>query len=244
MGSQICRDVRGVEGVIITFLPTDSRDLTGIDGPDYKLGATCAAPGCPRLKDHSHHVVRRSFLNGDFAWVRMPDGSEIGNKVPLCVKHHSDITENKAKIKYEAGIFFWADPDLREQPLAWQPPVTYNGGILERGLVGESRVTPGRVHESHVHARPVCAGCGRTMPKPKDDTPPEEKRERKTWAVAVPADSLEDGADSLDTLLEAAREELSKAGMHYSEDKKAKFFVLSAALGLFVQHYHSILSDT
>ena len=71
----------------------------------------------------------------------------------------------------------------------------------------------------------------------------EERRARRTWSVTVPKDEREDGAQTLDVLLDAARHEMAKAGLPYGENEAVKFFVLSAALGLFVSHAEEVLGQ-
>lgn len=214
----------------MTRLPTKSRDFEGLKGdqyPEYKVGPVCSVPTCKRYADHGHHLIRRSALGGDFKWVRMPDGVVIGNITGLCFGHHNDITENREVINYEDGVYYWTDGTALSQ----QPPI-----------LGAKDELP----EAHVHTEDVrekCSGCGRPMPRPKIDTPKEEKKPRATWAVAVPMDARENGADTLDELLENAREEMAKKGWEYGEANAAKFFVLSHALAMFVLNADVVLSD-
>lgn len=208
----------------MTKFPTESRDVQGLEGdeyPDFKVGPVCAVPGCRRLTDHAHHLFSRGMMGGAFNWVLVPDGTEIGNKAPLCYRHHEQVTNNEIGITYQGGRFFWEG-----EPLSWQPPK--KGG-------------PEEVSVTEQEERPVCPGCGRRMPKPRIDTPVEEKKRRKTWAVSVPATVEEDGADVLDALLESAREKMDAAGLDWGEGQK--YFVLSTALGLFVMHAEQVLSN-
>lgn len=227
----------------MTFLPVDSRDIVAAEGPKYKVGPSCAAPFCNSFADHAHHVVRRSFLNGDYEWVKMPDGKIVGNLSPLCYLHHKDITENRTRIVYQEGKFLWDNFIGDPVPLGWQPP---NYELVEAA----EQEKFDRAFNQHEHVldeeqpeKRICKSCGQRLPKPKVETPVEEKKLRRTWAVSVPVDLLEDGADTLDTLLEAAREELADAGLEYGQGKKVKFHILATSLGLFVQHSKSILSN-
>jgi hypothetical protein len=207
----------------VTKFPTESRQVVGLEGEDYgafKVGPTCSVPRCTRLTDHAHHLFSRGMMGGAFSWVLTPDGVEIGNLVPLCYRHHEQVTNNEIGITYQGGRFFWEG-----EPLTWQPPS--KNGPEEVGTEPEER--------------PICPGCGRRLPKPKIDSPTEEKKKRKTWAVSVPATVEEDGADVLDALLEAAREKMDEAGLDWGEGQK--YFVLSTALGLFVQHADLIMSN-
>jgi hypothetical protein len=55
-------------------------------------------------------------------------------------------------------------------------------------------------------------------------------------------DERENGAETLDEQLEAARREMAKAGLPYGDEAAARFFVLSTALGLFVMHAEDVLT--
>jgi hypothetical protein len=59
----------------------------------------------------------------------------------------------------------------------------------------------------------------------------------------VPKDERENGADVLDTLLEEARKSMAQAGLAYGDEDNARYFVLSAVLGLFVQHAREVMAD-
>jgi hypothetical protein len=203
--------------------------MQGLDGPAFKVGPYCSVPGCHKISEHAHHIVRRSFLPGDFQdWVRMPDGVEVGNLTGMCVNHHQMVTENVAAITYDNGVFYWSMGGAAINVLAYQPPKM------------------GDTSEADVHTReqkPVCPGCGRALPKPKIETATEEKKNRATWAISVPADERENGYEVLDTLLEEVRDELDKAGLHYDKGNKVRYYPLATALALFVQNADRILSD-
>lgn len=237
----------------MTFLPVESRDFEGLRGdnyPDYRVGPVCSVPNCAKLCDHAHHVVRRSALAGDYKWVRMPDKVEIGNIVGLCFAHHQEITENKQRISYREGKYFWTDG----KPLTQQPPVrepipapTEDGSSESNNLNGSpsdvSTEIIADVEPIEEHDPKTCPTCKRPMPRPKIDTPKEDRKPRGTWAVAVPMDVREDGADTLDELLEASRDEMAKKGWEYGDSSTAKFFVLSHALSMFVLNAGQILGD-
>jgi hypothetical protein len=233
----------------MTRWPIESRDVKGLTLEEWpvelpKVGPYCSVPGCARAADHAHHLFSRGIMGGAFDWVRLPDGTVSGNKIGICASHHQMVTENKTRIVFENGAYWYSDALVqREQPLTEQPPLVSqqdqetppgNGHVVEP----EPRhiVTP-------EHHREICPTCERPMPKPKVENETEEVRQRKTWAVSVPNDHWEDGADMLDELIEASRDELDKVGMSYGEGKKVKYFILATALGLFVQHAEAILSD-
>lgn len=237
----------------MTRLPTESRDYLGLNleygdqYADYKVGPTCSVPGCARLADHAHHIVRRSELGGPFAWVRMPDGVEVGNLTGLCFNHHNEVTENKTQIRYVDGVFYWVVPlgeptgdnflltqEVDAHPLVPQPPTPGEepGGFPLAPAV-----------EAPEDTRPVCPGCGRKMPKPKIDSAREEKKPRGTWAIAIPMDERENGADVLDEMLEGIRDKLDATGMSYSEDSNAKYYILATGMGLLLQHFDHVVAD-
>jgi hypothetical protein len=81
----------------------------------------------------------------------------------------------------------------------------------------------------------ICPSCKRPLPHAKLDKPHEAKRPRRTWSITVPVDERENGADVLDELLEASRDVMARAGLPYGEESSVRYFVLTAALGLFVQ---------
>jgi len=225
----------------VTRLPTESRNYRGL-GPDdgeeyidYKVGPLCSVPGCARLADHGHHLVRRSELGGPYFWVRMPDGNDVGNVTALCFSHHNDVTENRSHIQYADGIFYWCDDEThdRAKELVPQPPHLHTDDETIAVLSGDSVI----------EEREVCPGCGRKLPKPKIETPQEEKKPRGTWAIAIPMDERENGANVLDEMLETIREKLDSVGVSYSEASNAKYYVLSTGMGLLVQHFDSVVAD-
>ena len=86
----------------------------------------------------------------------------------------------------------------------------------------------------------ICPTCKRVLPH-KHEGPKEERKPRRTWSITVPITERENGAEMLDQLLESAREEMGKAGLPYGEAEAVKYFVLTAALGLFVTHAREVL---
>src|SRR4029077_576220 len=205
----------------MTRLPLASRNVMGVDGDTYDLNERCAVPGCAEPSER-HHLWRRSFLNGDYWWVQLPDARVSGNCIGLCSTHHRKITDNEAMIAFLDERFLWGPSEGSVQPLAWQPP-----GI-----------------ENHTHPVDTLAGeCPTCHQKIKPKSKPEPRRNRRTWSIAVPKDEQENGAEVLDTLIDAAREELSQVGIDYGDEHKYRYHVLTTSLGLFVQHYEEILSD-
>lgn len=160
-------------------------------------------------------------------WVRLPDGRVTGNCVGLCDKHHAEITVNFAKIEWhDGGWFNWVTEIISGMRLQWQPPLATDSFIV--------------AHDHHEHHTNECPTCHRALPKPKIESKEEAPRIRRTWSITVPKDNLEDGAETLDTLLEEIREEMGRRGLSYGAE--AKYFVLSTAMALFLTHIEEIAS--
>lgn len=182
----------------MTLPAVDSWTVKGLKGlPEYKVGPRCSNPTCSRIAEHGHHIVRRSALGGDYAWIEL-DEVVIANKTGLCADCHDDITGlvggHKAAIRWEEkGRAFWwcllGEPDDLGNPsyhpvglLAPQPPTLES--LAER---------PGAIESEH------CPMCGQIKRRRRVGEP---RRRRKTWIVKVPAEAEEDGAEVLDTLVE------------------------------------------
>lgn len=218
----------------------ESQDVRGVDLPRYKVPPVCCAPGCSRYADHAHHVWRRSFLKGDYAWVELPGHLIVGNLVPLCYQHHNDVTGmingHKAKIVWpnfadglaHLGGFYWQWLDNRSEiaALTWQPPVHGQ----------QTSVTSHTPFEGPA-ATEVCPGCRRPLPK-KDKQVKDPLRRRKSWSIKVPDDTVEDGALVLDTLVE----ECARMFNH-SDKPNMRYFTVAQALALVVQNSH-LLEDS
>jgi len=87
----------------VTLLPADAHTiepLRGSEWPTYKVPTICALDGCSSLNVERHHIVRRSWTVGPYDWVKI-DGRVTGNIMPLCWKHHREITDNEARIVWE-----------------------------------------------------------------------------------------------------------------------------------------------
>lgn len=184
----------------------------------------CCHPRCNNWQVERHHIVRRSFLAGMFDWVEY-DGVLIQNVVGVCRTHHHDLTENRSAIRWnQLGFFEWVDNN------------EYQGRLNPHPNVGGTEQV---LSASDVHPD-ICPACHR--PKRRQRSALEPKRPREKWAVHVPKDERENGAEVLDTLLEEARTLMAKAGMPYGDEENARYYILSAVLGLFVQHARDVLS--
>lgn len=212
----------------MTKLPADTWTVVGVEGPPFKVGPYCNAPGCHRVAEHAHHIWRRSFLGGDYKWVEIDGEEVVANLTALCAKHHQLITENVAEIEWDGKLFWWVNEGERTFPLSQQPP------SFEALLDGK---------QDQPSSRLICSECGRPLPKPKIETPPEETKPRATWAVSVPVDERENGYQVLEELLEGCREKLDTHGLHYDHGHKVKYYPLATTLALFLQHADTILAD-
>jgi hypothetical protein len=217
------------------------RSVAAAEGPSYPLNVRCAVMGCSEHGAERHHLWRRSFLGGDYSWVRLPDGRRVGNCVRLCNTHHRKVTENEVFITFLDDEFYWAPPEGVLNRLAWQPP-TLDGPDGHLHLVQDE---PTYLHASDepVESKPdECPTCHQKI-RAKIETPMEAPRPRRTWSMAVPKDDQEDGADTIDRLIIEAREELDKVGLSYGDGNKYIFNVVATALALFVLHAPRILAD-
>lgn len=115
----------------MTHLPLEDRNVWGVPGPDYTPKRICAHPFChhdggPWSQLEKHHLWPRSFLRHQPQnWVKLPDGTRIGNLVYLCREHHQQITENRSAIYFTGGRFIWDDPDwadVGDTSINPQPP--------------------------------------------------------------------------------------------------------------------------
>lgn len=185
----------------MTLPATDTWDVRGVDGPKYKVGPYCANPDCGKIAEHAHHIVRRSQLGGDYAWIVL-HGQVTGNLTGLCPGCHDDITGriggHKAAIRHSIAdtFFHWCDVDtssgneiryLKRGPLQPQPPTPET--LAERAT-----------GHDHQESEP-CPFCGQARRR-RSETPAGDRRRRKTWTVLVPADDQEQGAEVLDALVD------------------------------------------
>jgi hypothetical protein len=218
----------------MTRLPADSWAIDALRGPEwppYRVGPVCALQGCSSINVQAHHIVRRSFMAGAYDWVKIDGKDIVGNLLPLCWKHHQQVTENRTRIVWDEKekLFWWRDEEGELLRLT-QPPT------IEAVRAKDVQVG----HE----AEASCPTCHQKLPRPKlERNGTEPRRPRKTWTITVPNDAREMGADVLDTLLESSRLILDDSGLSYGEGRGVRYFVLSTALGIFVAQADSILSD-
>jgi hypothetical protein len=202
--------------------------------PRYRVGPMCSMPSCSRWVDDVHHVVRRSFIGGDVAWVKIGE-TIIGNLSGLCRRHHQAITDNQAKILFnsETSEYQWVECETGENLGRLHPHPPVQGRKISPELRSALQQDLSIIGPA---SRPLCDGCGRPLPHRHDD---EEKRKRepakrrKTWTVKVPAEAEEDGAVVLDTLVDECATIFGR-----EKGENLRYYVLAQALALVIQHEH------
>ena len=208
----------------MTRLPSENRRVKGVEGPRYNVNTVCANPNCSEKATEIHHLWRRSFLIGDYAWVELEDGTRLPNLCGLCSDHHREVTENKAEIMWEDNEdYVWFAPGvynfLNPSPLdgAYGPdergvppsaPAVAVGSV-ELGGSPPVPTTPGS----------TCPTCQRRIPHPKKESSPKTK----TFSYRVPVDD----AETHDEILQAAAEHL---GILKDPHWRWKLATMSAAL--------------
>lgn len=174
-----------------------------------------------------HHIIPKSKFKAG--------RSEIRNGMTLCQACHAGWHQAK-KVLYR-DLF-------SEDEWAYLTSVELTGENIDAWLDRNYPEPPAPSPvTSHSHESPGPAGrqkcptCLRLLPKEQEkelDAP----RVRKTWAVAVPVDEQENGAEVLDGLLEACRDLFC-----HDESKKVRYFTLVQALALVVQNGGRMVSD-
>jgi hypothetical protein len=183
----------------MTLPATESWNVRGADGPKYKVGPRCSNPGCQRLAEHAHHIVRRSQLSGDYAWIVLNE-RVLGNLTGLCPQCHDDVTGrvggHKAAIRIsDDRDFLWCDVVEMEGQIVYLP----QGKLEPQPPTPETLAQRAPGHE-HTESD-TCPFCGQTRRR-RSATPLLDRRRRKTWTVLVPDDEQERGAAVLDTLVD------------------------------------------
>lgn len=175
----------------------------------------CENPTCSNGGDEGHHLFRKSDLKADYKWVYVVEiGKQVKNIAYLCNECHRRVTDNEVWISLgDDAIFRWHERDSSGE---WD-----EGEALFGGHDTASEATPGE----------PCPTCKRKVPVP--NAPNQPARKRTTWAIYVPKDEQENGAELLDTLLEQAAEKLVELGVTQGIDIP-KYFVLVPVLYKFL----------
>lgn len=214
----------------MTLLPHENRNVKGLEGPSFPIynpGPLCSNPLCSRPSTQAHHLWRRSFLAGPYAWVELWDGKIVGNLSPICTICHLAITDGEAQIVWTGERFLWLSEGEIIAPLSPQPPIH---GAPIAPVTRHSAPGPAAVDR--------CNECGRPLPHAHDDEKKEPARRRKTWVVTVPDDAQEDGALTLDVLLDCCRDLFG-----HDKNTHTRFVTLAQALALVVQNGHLLTTE-
>lgn len=237
----------------MTLLPHNNQDVKGIpkdEYPPYDISVLCCHPHCSKPATEGHHMWRRSFTIGPYDWVRLWDGTVVGNVVGLCMLHHNDITGNRSKIIMQEDF----DADSTGWYFAYYQQASFQGPLKPQPRMFSPSLpdSPGTPRDlsrevQHDHDTPddkaTCPTCHQRV-RPVIVNKREGVKARKSWTVTVPADRSEDGADVLDTLLESARMQMDAVGLSYGPERNVRYYILSTALGLFVQHFDQLAGDS
>lgn len=198
--------------------PLETRLVRGVPSERYPLNKRCSHPECTEDAVDPHHVFPRSQIVGDSWFVAISfkgtqdelnkqedlsgldfsrfggDQSEWTSIIPhvtgLCRKHHDDIEQHRAWVKLEDAVFQWY---IRQS--VGNPDADYEdvGPSDEWVFLGPLNPQPGSVE-------------GKAKRKKYQG---EERRQRKTISLRVPADSGEDGAALLDELIDQLEERIN-----------------------------------
>ena len=188
-------------------------------------GVLCVICG-QRPAVHKHHRKRRPHCTAE-------EYSAVWNLLDVCFVCHEWIHSHPEEA-YAAGLLVHSYDDPREiRPLQWVD-------IMQR----ESKqltVDGDEVPHKHVvnedgteEPCPRCKGRGRVLKRSKplagEETGPKEKT---VWAIRVPKEHRENGAEVLDGLMSGAAEKLAEGG----HDKGWTYRTLVMALSWFLLNY-------
>lgn len=236
--------------------------VEGSSPQPYELNTVCAHPFCDEPATDDHHLWRRQGVSQAF-WV-LADLVDLGwrclpNRVGLCRRHHDEVSGgvggHKAWIRWlePENQFGWLERTYLPEDTDWDmigyldphPPLDErlhpsklpaSEPLVERASSDGGSATPdGAVLPSSSDAPPartVCQSCGRKLPN-KDRKEP--RRQKRTFAIAVPKDHQENGLEVIESLLEPIAEKLGR-----KEHASWKYFTLVEALVFVNQHLHEV----
>jgi hypothetical protein len=225
----------------MTLLPIDDWSVKGVDGDTYKVGPYCAAPGCKKPVDHKHHLWRRSYLAGNFWWVKVPfQNAEafglttIRNVVGLCWRHHEDVTGQGG------GHAAWIRWDPQRQNFHWLER-TPDDKFISIGTFSLPAAPPADAAPSSPEGREAerCPTCGKRQGHPHPEHEPGPKRPAKSWTIKVPADD-EDGAVILNELVEGCAEIF---GHDEYTSRLKRYYTVVQALSVVLQNRERIAAE-
>jgi len=180
---------------------------------------------------HAHHLWPRSFLRSQpYEWIELSDGTVIGNRIGLCVRHHGEVTGDvgghRGRIRFHQGLFWWEEPIHG----SWHPH-----GPLSSQPPGAKRLEASVPAASGSNA-PVaaCPTCGHVRNRPKHTA-----RKSKTWTLCVPDDS-EIGSDILDGWVDDIAAIL---GLEDTTSRLRRYHALAVGLAWIIQNRSEFARD-
>lgn len=176
------------------------------------LNPVCSHPECSRETEDAHHCFARSAITNDSWWVEITEDSGEKKIIPhvtgLCRKHHRDVEEHRAWIKYEGGTFNWRDRVASDEFFHKVPEDLTNATLwINKGSLVPQ---PGEVQH----------------PKKKRAAKAAERHDTKQVALTAPTEEME----VFLTLLEEARVML---GREKTNRSRWKFYVLLEVIAVF-----------
>jgi hypothetical protein len=221
----------------VTLLPDDQFGIRGFPGNAYDVPFSCSHPDCDQPAAHTHHCWPRSHLrNQPYEWVKLPDGTVIGNRLGFCVKHHDMLTGEiggyRARLRWEAGIMWW------------EARVPTGGGLtLSFQRVGPTRHQPPVAGHEIVHdgtaEGEVCPTCGHHK-KPKQSDRSKLRPGRETKMKEYTIQTPEGEAHVLDEHVEDLAIPL---GMSDWNLRHKRYGVFSIALAWVQQNREQFIAD-
>lgn len=220
----------------MTLLPDDQFGIRGHAGNAYDVPFGCSHPNCDKPAAHTHHCWPRSFLRGQpYEWVRLPDGTVIGNRLGFCVEHHDMLTGEiggyRAQLRWEAGVMWWNDRQvshgvtlrwIKVGPTKNQPPVA--GHEVQHESMAEGEQCPTCGHVKHAKA------SDRSKPKPGRET------KMKDYVIQTPegeAHTLDEHVEDLAIVL----------GMSDWSLRHRRYGVISMVLAWTQQNREQFIAD-
>lgn len=195
----------------MTLLPSSDYGITGWPGEKYEVNEICAHPTCNKPSAHTHHCWSRSHLRKDYEWVKLPDGTVIGNRIGFCVEHHDMLTGEvggyRARLSWEGGVMWWqikvvSAPATSGMDLGSSVPIIQ---WVTVGALTAQPPVPGQSTNPHRHAsvdeEAACPTCGHVKRRGDVAHAKLPRRNTKIYAIAVP-DDAEIGVEILDSWID------------------------------------------
>jgi hypothetical protein len=230
----------------VTLLPSSDFGIRGHPGKAYKANDICSVPGCRERSVQTHHLWPRSYLRGQpYEWVKLPDGTVVGNRTGLCLKHHDNVTGEiggyKAHIVFGGGLFWWTVKDAGLSSTS-SPSVFTTVGALDPQPPGVTVYVPSEHRHpegDEVAESDLCSECGRPLHTHTKPHKPGKPREVVDWTLTVPNDS-EIGGDELDLW---ADEFAVILGLDGKSKRLRRYHAVSTVMAWAIQNRHLFVRD-